>query len=72
MEIDATGGQDHDDPAAEPSPQRSRVRHLPGVAAALFKPLHGQALAHWGGTAPPRNEPVDVTGTGSPGRLPAT
>ncbi|MET9713342.1 hypothetical protein [Nocardiopsis alba] len=76
MEIDAAvGGQDHDDPAAEPPTPRARERRLPGVAAALSRPLLGSGLAHWGGSTAPRgtrDEPVDVTGPGAPGRLPAT
>ncbi|MFE1396274.1 hypothetical protein ACFW3Z_25695 [Nocardiopsis alba] len=76
MEIDAADGdRDHDDLAAEPPTPRSRGRRLPGVAAALSRPLLGSGLAHWGGSAPPRDarvEPVDVTGPGTPGKLPAT
>lgn len=77
MEIrTAVGGQDHDDLAAEPTARR-RSRPLPGVSAALSRPLHGAGLAHWGGPAPggktPKpTVPVDVAGTGRPGRLPDT
>lgn len=59
---------------AEPPPRRSRERRLPGVATVLSKPLHGQALPHWGESTPPRDarvEPVDVTGPGTPRELPA-
>lgn len=78
MEIrTALGGQDHDDLAAEPASSRPRSRSLPGVSAALSRPLHGAGLAHWGGPAPggktPKpTAPVHVAGTGRPGRLPAT
>ena len=66
------GGQDHDDPAAEPASARPRSRMLPGVTGALSRPLHGAGLAHWGGPAPGHEaqEPVDVVGTGRPTPLP--
>ena len=75
MEIrTASGGQGHDDPAVEPASARPRERTLPGVSAALARTPYGAGLAHWGGPAPGREvqEPVDVAGTGRPGRLPAT
>lgn len=78
MEIrTALGGQGHDDLAAEPASSRPRSRSLPGVSAALSRTPHGAGLAHWGGPPPGREAqdpvvPVDVAGTGRPGRLPAT
>lgn len=68
------GTQEHEEPAAELASARPRSRPLPGVSAALDRPLHGAGLAHWGGPAPGHEvqEPVDVAGTGRPGRLPTT
>ena len=67
------GGQGDEDLAAEPT-ARPHSRTLPGISAALARTPHGAGLAHWGGPAPGREvqEPVDVAGTGRPGRLPAT
>lgn len=59
--------QEHDGDETIPAARR----RLPGVAAALSRPVAGAGLAHWGGPAP-RHEPMDVAGTSRPGRLPAT
>lgn len=68
--MDDNEHQEHDRDQGAAAPAAS-PRRLPGVAAALSRPLAGTGLAHWGGPAP-RHEPVDVAGTSRPGRLPAT
>lgn len=62
--------QEHADDRQEAATPAVR-RRLPGVAAALSRPVAGAGLAHWGGPAP-RHEPVDVAGTSRPVRLPTT